>query len=168
MNGNSRKVICFIGIGSNLGDPGKNCLDAVERLSGTYGMMALRRSSLYKTEPVGEKGQPWFVNCVVEVRTVLKPRLLLSELKKVESDMGRQPAEKWGPRVIDLDILFYGQEIIREDDLTIPHPELHKRRFVLEPLNEIAPYIIHPVYGISVKGLLDRLEGSGAAIRLEP
>ncbi len=82
--------------------------------------------------------------------------------------MGRQPAEKWGPRVIDLDILFYGQEIIREDDLTIPHPELHKRRFVLEPLNEIAPYIIHPVYGISVKGLLDRLEGSGAVIRLEP
>jgi len=131
-------------------------------------MIALRRSSLYKTEPVGGKDQPWFVNCVVEVRTVLKPRLLLSELKKIESDMGRQPAEKWGPRVIDLDILFYGQEIIREDDLTIPHPELHKRRFVLEPLNEIAPYIIHPVFGISVKGLLDRLEGSGAVIRLEP
>ncbi len=168
MSGNSRKTICFIGIGSNLGDPGKSCLDAVERLSGAYGMTALRRSSLYKTEPVGVKDQPWFVNCVVEARTVLKPRLLLAELKKIEKDMGRQPAEKWGPRVIDLDILFYGQEIITDDDLAIPHPELHKRRFVLEPLNEIAPYVIHPVFGISVKGLLDRRGDSGAVIRLEP
>ncbi len=96
MNGNSRKIICFIGIGSNLGDPGKNCLDAVERLSGIYGMMALRRSSLYKTEPVGGKDQPWFVNCVVEVRTVLKPRLLLSELEKDRKRYGQAAGRKVG------------------------------------------------------------------------
>lgn len=170
MSGNSRKVIAFIGIGSNIGDAGGNCRQAIRRLSQAADIMVLRQSSLYSTEPVGKEDQQWFVNCAVEIRTALGPGELLEELKNIESAMGREPPEKegkWGPRIIDLDVLLYGQDIIEQKDLLIPHPELHKRRFVLEPLNEIAPYVIHPVFGISVKGLLDRLDDDHAVTRLE-
>lgn len=109
-------------------------------------------------------GQDWFVNAVAEIRTVLTPRDLLSALLRIESRMGRVRTERWGPRVIDLDLLLYGQSVIEEPGLTVPHPELHKRRFVLVPLNEIAPYAVHPVFGISVRGLLDRLAGEGGKV----
>lgn len=150
-----------------MGDPARNCSEAIGRLAQNKGVRVLRRSSLYKTEPVGLEDQPWFVNCAVEIRTGLRPRPLLEILKKIEIDMGRNGSVKWGPRVIDLDILLYGQELVSEEGLTIPHPEMHKRRFVLQPLFEIAPYEIHPVYGISIKGLLDRLEDDKKVIRLE-
>jgi len=171
LNANSRKSVSFIGIGSNIGDPARNCVEAIERLASSEEVRVLRSSSLYRTEPVGLEGQPWFVNCAVEIRTVLRPRPLLEFLKKIESDMGRTESAKWGPRVIDLDILLYGlygQEIVEEEGLKIPHPEMHKRRFVLQPLFEIAPYEVHPVYGISIKGLLDRLEDKKDVIRLDP
>ena len=168
MNGNSRKTISYIGVGSNLGDPARNCAEAIERLSKSEGIAVLRRSSFYKTAPVGLEDQPWFVNCVVEIRTELRPGPLLAELKKIETDMGRVESVKWGPRAIDLDILLYGQEIIEEEGVVIPHPEMHKRRFVLQPLYEIAPYVIHPVYGISIKGLLDRLDDGKDVIKLGP
>jgi 2-amino-4-hydroxy-6-hydroxymethyldihydropteridine diphosphokinase len=151
-----------------LGDPARNCVEAAGRLSKSEDVNVLRRSSLYKTEPVGLEDQPWFVNCAVEIRTSLRPRPLLEILKKIESYMGRTGTIKWGPRIIDLDILLYGQEIISEEGLTIPHPEMHKRRFVLQPLFEIAPYEIHPVYGISIKGLLDRLEDHKDVVKLDP
>jgi len=167
LNENSRKTISFLGVGSNIGDPVRNCIDAIGRLSRSEGVKVLRKSSLYKTEPVGLEDQSWFINCAVEIRTGLKPRLLLETLKKIESEMGRADSVKWGPRVIDLDILLHGQEIIAEEELTIPHPEMHKRRFVLQPLFEIAPYEIHPVYGISIKGLLDRLEDNKSVIKLD-
>lgn len=166
MNGNSRKVIAFLGVGSNIGDAGGNCLDAIGHLSRTDGIKLLRRSSLYRTEPVGLKEQAWFVNCAVEIRTGLSPRALFEVAKRIESAMGRASGVKWGPRIIDLDILLYGQEVIEEEGLLIPHPEMHRRRFVLEPLHEIAPYAIHPVYGISIKGLLDRLEDGNAVSRM--
>ncbi len=168
MNGNSRKIISYLGIGSNIGDPARNCIEAIMRLSKSEGVKVLRRSSLYKTEPVGLEDQPWFINCAVEIRTGLRPRPLMELLKKIESEMGRTESAKWGPRVIDLDILLYGQEIIAEEGLAIPHPEMHKRRFVLQPLFEIAPFEIHPVYGISIKGLLDRLEDKKDVIKLDP
>jgi 2-amino-4-hydroxy-6-hydroxymethyldihydropteridine diphosphokinase len=117
----------------------------------------LRSSSLYRTEPVGPQDQEWYINAVVEIRTDLPPGLLLKSLKEIERALGRTEGVKWGPRIIDLDILLYGQEVIREKDLVIPHPELHRRRFVLVPLCELASYAIHPAFGVSVRGLLDRL-----------
>ncbi|MEA3486573.1 MAG: 2-amino-4-hydroxy-6-hydroxymethyldihydropteridine diphosphokinase [Thermodesulfobacteriota bacterium] len=151
-------VICFLGMGSNVGNPASNCVSAVKRISDVDGVRVLRCSSLYKTQPVGLEEQDWFVNGVIEIRTGLRPRALMDVMQRVEDEMGRLRGEKWGPRIIDIDILLYGQAVMDEEGLVIPHAELHKRRFVLVPLNEIAPCAIHPVFGISVRGLLDRLQ----------
>lgn len=151
-------VICFLGIGSNIGDATANCATAVKRISDIDGIRALRCSSLYKTQPVGVEEQGWFVNGVIEIRARLGPRALMNAVQSVEDEIGRLRGEKWGPRIIDIDILLYGQVVMEEEGLVIPHSELHKRRFVLVPLNEIAPCAIHPAFGISVKGLLDRLQ----------
>jgi 2-amino-4-hydroxy-6-hydroxymethyldihydropteridine diphosphokinase len=150
-------VITFIGIGANMGRAAETCRTAVGMLGDIPGVRFLRSSSLYRTEPVGPKDQGWFINAVAEIRTSLPPRILLKGLKEIERRMGRTEGVKWGPRVIDLDILLYGQEVIREGDLVIPHPELHRRRFVLVPLCELASYAIHPAFGVSARGLLDRL-----------
>lgn len=154
----SEGVVSFIGIGSNMGDSVANCREAVVRIGRIKGSTLLRCSSLYRTEPVGLKDQSWFVNGVVEIRTGLAARNLMHLLTAIEKEMGRIEDVHWGPRLIDLDILLMGQHIVDDDDLTIPHPELHKRRFALQPLAELAPYAIHPVFGISVKGLMERLE----------
>jgi 2-amino-4-hydroxy-6-hydroxymethyldihydropteridine diphosphokinase len=103
----------------------------------------------------------------LEVRTTFTAQQLIKALQWVEQTLGRVRTEKWGPRKIDIDILLYGQEIIGTGDLVIPHPEMHKRRFVLVPMNEIAPYVIHPLYGVSMKGLLDRLGNDLAVERIE-
>lgn len=153
MNG----IICYIGIGSNLGNTLQNCKYAIESLSRINGINPTRTSSFYKTEPVGIEKQNYFTNAVVEITTTLSARDLLQALRKTERDMGRKRETKGGPRIIDLDVLFYGQDVIREADLVVPHPEIHKRRFVLEPLFEIASYFIHPVFGVSIRGLKDRL-----------
>jgi len=153
-----RNIIAFIGIGSNAGDPASSCLESIDRISAIADARVTKRSSLYWTEPVGVKSQEWFVNCAIEVEMSYSAATLLRLLQKIENDMGRIRYERWGPRTIDLDILFYGQESINDSDLIIPHPELHKRRFVLVPMYEIAPYVIHPRYGISIRGLLERLE----------
>ena len=153
MNG----IICYIGIGSNLGNALQNCKCAIESLSQIEGILITRASSFYKTEPVGIENQNYFINAVVEITTTLSARDLLQALRKVEKDMGRKRETKGGPRIIDLDLLFYGQDVIRETDLVVPHPEIHKRRFALEPLYEIASYFIHPVFGVSIRGLKDRL-----------
>jgi 2-amino-4-hydroxy-6-hydroxymethyldihydropteridine diphosphokinase len=150
-------VIAFIGIGANMGRPTEACRTAVEKLAEIPGVRLLRSSSLYRTEPVGPQEQEWFINAVAEIRTDLSPRKLFSALKEIERRMGRTVGAKWGPRVIDLDLLLYGQEVTREEGLVIPHPELHGRRFVLIPLCELASYVIHPAFGVSVRGLLDRL-----------
>ena len=157
MSKRDHAVICYVGIGSNRGDPVARCLESIDRIAAVEGVDLLRRSSLYRTEPVGPVEQDWFVNGVAEIRTHGTPRTLLERLQLIEEEMGRQRAARWGPRTIDLDILLYGQEVVSEGDLAIPHRELHLRRFVLVPLNEIASYVIHPLFGISVRGLLDRL-----------
>ena len=151
-------VVCFLGIGSNVGNPVSNCAAAVKHISDIDGVRTLRCSSLYKTQPVGFKEQDWFVNGIIEIRTRLKPRSLMNAMQRVEDEMGRIRDKKLGPRIIDIDILLYGQAVMEEKGLVIPHSELHKRRFVLVPLNEMAPCAIHPAFGISVKGLLDRLQ----------
>lgn len=151
-------VISLLGVGSNMGNPAANCAAADRHLSEIGGVTVLRRSSLYRTQPVGVEDQDWFVNGVIEVRTALGPHPLMDALVGVEKKMGRIRNGKWGPRIIDIDILLYGQAVIDEEGLVIPHPRLHERRFVLVPLDEIAPHAIHPAFGISVRGLLDRLQ----------
>jgi 2-amino-4-hydroxy-6-hydroxymethyldihydropteridine diphosphokinase len=116
--------------------------------------------------PEAPEKQNWFVNAAVEIRTTLLPRDLLSAMQDIEQAMGRVRTYRGAPRVIDLDLLLYGQNIIREADLTVPHPELHKRLFVLAPLCEIASYVLHPVFGVSMRGLKDRLEDFRTVERL--
>jgi len=153
-----RGVIAYIGVGSNLEEPLRQCRLALQNLDALNDTRVLRTSSFYRTEPVGVREQDPFINAVAEIRTELLPRTLLGALKAIEREMGRRDSLRWGPRVIDLDILLYGQDVLREKDLVIPHPEFHKRRFVLAPLCEISSYVIHPAFGISMQGLLTRLE----------
>jgi len=160
-------VISYLGIGSNLGDPIENCRRALREIASLKNTQVLRRSSLYRTQPVGNASQDWFVNGVLEIRTAFTASQLLEALQWVEQALGRVRTEKWGPRTIDIDILLFGREIVETGDLVIPHPEMHKRRFVLVPINEIAPYVIHPRYGVSMKGLLDRLADDLAVERIE-
>ncbi|MBN2397724.1 MAG: 2-amino-4-hydroxy-6-hydroxymethyldihydropteridine diphosphokinase [Deltaproteobacteria bacterium] len=148
-----------------MGDPAANCALAERHISGIDGVAVLRHSSLYRTQPVGLEKQEWFVNGVIEIRTTLGPHSLLEGVLGVEDRMGRAREERWGPRIIDIDILLYGQAVIHEDSLVIPHPRLHKRRFVLVPLDEVAPHAIHPAFGVSVRGLLDRV-GDDSAVEL--
>ena len=153
MNG----IICYIRIGSNLGNALKNGHHALEILSQAKGIEITIVSSFYKTEPVGIENQNLFINAVVEIKTALSTRNLFQTLQNIEKDMGRKREMKGGPRIIDLDLLFYGQEVIQDADLIVPHPEIQKRRFVLKPLCEIASYFIHPAFGVSIRGLKDRL-----------
>jgi len=136
--------IVHIGIGSNLGNRQENCLEAIKRLE-QYGLSVPKRSSMIETEPWGVTDQPYFINMAIEAETDLSPEELLLLLKNIEQSMGRVKSVHWGPRVIDLDILFYDDRIIDSADLQIPHPRLHERDFVLSPLREIAPEKIHPV-----------------------
>jgi len=149
----------FISIGSNLGQRARNCLRAVELLTEGAGVEQIRKSSLYETEPWGKAGQPGFINCVVEVTTTLEPRGLLAVLKEIEEEMGRRAGERWGPRTVDLDIVFFGDRVIAEEGLTVPHPRAHERAFVLAPLAEIAPRFVHPVIKKSVKELSEAARG---------
>ncbi len=141
-----------------MGNSLQKCKDAINSLSRIQEIQLTRISSFYETEPVGNEEQNWFINAVVEIKTTLVARDLLHLLHDIEKSLGRIRKEIGGPRIIDLDLLLYDQEIIKEADLIIPHPGIHKRRFVLEPLSEIASYFIHPVFGISIRGLKDRLE----------
>jgi 2-amino-4-hydroxy-6-hydroxymethyldihydropteridine diphosphokinase len=147
----------YIGIGSNVGDRRGNCLKAVDLLR-QDGQTILKSSPLHETEPWGVKDQPPFINMVIEIETALAPQALLDLLKKTEKDMGRVYTRHWGPRVIDLDILLYGDLVITEEKLKIPHPGMHERPFVLEPLAEISPEIIHPVLLKKIRELLRDLK----------
>lgn len=136
--------IVYIGIGSNLGERRENCINAIKLLQ-DGGVTVIKRSSMIETEPWGVKDQPHFINMAIEAETSLSPQELLRCMKDIELSMGRVESVHWGPRVIDLDILFYDDRIIDSADLKIPHPHLHERDFVLMPLMEIAPEKIHPV-----------------------
>ena len=145
------KVI-YLSLGSNLGDRAANLNRAIEELS-TIGVQVLRRSSIYETEPVDFLAQPWFLNCVLEAETSLMPRQLLIELQAIERKLGSQKVVPRGPRVIDLDVLFYGSAVIHAAGMEIPHPRLTERRFVLVPLAELVPGLC-PVLGITAAELL--------------
>ena len=144
----------YIGVGSNLNYPQENCKQAVARLKAHPNIKVLVESSLYDTEPLGIKDQQWFINKVVEVVTGLDAEGLLTALLNIEREMGRLREEKWGPRIIDLDLLFYGDRIIETVNLKIPHPGTALRRFVLAPLVEINPNLFHPILKKTIRELL--------------
>lgn len=122
------------------------------------GIQILKKSPIYETEPVGPQDQGWFLNQVVEVESDLGAQELLKTIKKIEKNMGREKTEKWGPRIIDIDILLFGDEVVDSEGLQIPHRMLHKRKFVLIPLNDIAPDALHPKMKKTVKELLNECD----------
>ncbi len=159
-------ISAYIGIGSNLGDRQRNCLEAVKRMGKMPDCRITGRSDWYLTKPVGVEDQDWFVNGVASLTTEISPQVLLRRVMDIEADMGRVRRERWGPRIIDLDILLFGQEIIHEENLKVPHPLMHLRRFVLEPLAELVPDLIHPSLGLSMMELHRRLPDDGQVVTL--
>ncbi len=153
----------YLALGANLGDREKNLRDALAQIAAF--VQVTRVSSIYETEPWGVREQPWFLNLVCAGTTALSPVDLLRRAKKIENEMGRAEGMRFGPRPIDIDILFYDRLIELSPALTIPHPRLHERAFVLVPLAEIAPTLAHPRLRVTIRALLARLEPA-QAVRL--
>lgn len=147
----------YLSLGSNLGDRQRHLLDAIAMLE-TPRLHVTRVSGIYETEPQDLRTQPWFLNLVLEAETKLFPMQLLSLIQRIESDLGRQRKVSKGPRTLDIDILLYGNFIINSDRLMVPHPHMHERRFVLEPLVELAPNLRHPLLRRSMRELLGAVE----------
>jgi len=149
-------AIAYLSLGSNLGDRGENLAVALKRLEEKVKIVKV--SSIYETEPVGYEDQPWFLNLVCAVETGLSPQALLKLAKAIERKLGRRGTVRFGPRIIDIDILLYDGLTLDSPDLVIPHPRLAERAFVLVPLKEIAPNLVHPSLGLTIEELLERLE----------
>ena len=143
----------YLGLGSNLGNRARNIYAALRRLGSRIQLE--RISSLYETEPVGRADQPWFLNLVCSGKTELSAEALLDLVKSIEQEMGRKEGPRFGPRLIDIDILLYDDLVLETPELEIPHPRLHERGFVLVPLNELAPSLAHPRLGRSMREVLD-------------
>ena len=164
-----KRTTAYIGLGSNVGNGPRRLLEALKMLAGAASVDVRHVSQFIRTEPAGgPEDQPKYTNAVVEVRTTLSPQQLLAALHDVEARLGRDRAAetRWGPRTCDLDILLMGEIIQNAEGLTIPHPRMHERLFVLQPLAQIAPDAIHPVFNKTAAELLAELEaGSGDADR---
>ena len=154
-------VIAYLGLGTNLGSREQNLSQALQSLANSSDIDIVRSSSTYETAPWGYTDQPNFLNCALEVRTKLSPVELLKLAKCIEGDLGRQENFRYGPRLIDIDILLYGTETIHlaQPDLDIPHMRITERAFVLVPLTEIAPEIKHPMLNVSLADLLEKVDG---------
>jgi 2-amino-4-hydroxy-6-hydroxymethyldihydropteridine diphosphokinase len=155
----------YIGIGSNIGDSQRNCHEAVERIGASDGCRVISVSSLYLTEPLGVEAQEWYINGVVSISTAMPARDLLKSLLQIEADMGRVRTVKWGPRVIDLDILLLGQDIVDETAVKIPHPMMHLRKFVMAPMADLAPEVVHPVLRKTMTELFMEIADGGEIIK---
>ena len=157
----------YIGIGSNLGDPYENCIKAVETIKENPFCTMRALSPFYRTEPVGVEGQNWFINAVLCINTSLSPAELIEILLGAEKEMGRtRSGMRWESRIIDLDILLFGNDIINDKNLTVPHPRMHTRRFVMAPMADIAPDLIHPVLGKTMAEILREIPSSEQEVRL--
>jgi 2-amino-4-hydroxy-6-hydroxymethyldihydropteridine diphosphokinase len=154
--------MAYLSLGSNVGDREVNLREAIARLEVKGRVVSV--SSLYETEPVEFTDQAWFLNCAVALETSDAPEQLMASILGIEAEMGRQRIQKKGPRNIDIDILLFGDEVLNSPALAIPHPAMHERRFVLQPLAEIAPAVRHPVLKKTILELLDALPG-GQAVR---
>lgn len=149
----------FVAIGSNLGDKLANCQEAVRRLTARPDVRAVAASGYYRTAPVDYTDQDWFVNGAILIETRLAPHDLLDSLKSIEQALGRQTGGiRFGPRPIDLDIIFYDDQTLVTERIEIPHPRMHKRRFVLQPICDIDPAFIHPVFNQTVRYLIDNID----------
>ena len=151
----------YLSLGSNMGDKRENLLEAIKRVGELENTEVVKSSTILETEPFGYIEQDNFLNACLEVKTLLTPQEFLSSILKIELDMGRVREIKWGPRIIDIDILFYDDEIIQEDNLAVPHPWICEREFVLEPLSEIAPNYVHPLERKTIMMLARKLKESG-------
>lgn len=160
-----RKLV-YLSLGSNLGDREANLKDAILRLGALGKVVAI--SSFYETEPVEFAQQPWFLNCAVALETEKMPKQFLSAILSIEQEMGRkrQANRLKGPRSIDIDVLLFGTSVVDTQTLTVPHPAMHRRRFVLEPLAEIAPEHRHPIFKRTIRELRDALPPGPAVRRL--
>ncbi|MFC1493709.1 2-amino-4-hydroxy-6-hydroxymethyldihydropteridine diphosphokinase [Thermodesulfobacteriota bacterium] len=157
----------FVGIGSNLGDSRKNCIGAIDRINDHPDCKVLKVSSFYSTEPVGVEDQNWFTNAVVIISTSLEAEGLMKVLLDIEREMGRiRTGTRWEARTIDLDILLFGDDIINKKNLTVPHPLMHKRRFVMAPITDIEPEKIHPVLGKRMAQILVELPEAEQPVKL--
>ena len=157
--------LVYIGFGSNIGDRLAHIQNAIHALSKTDRITLQKVSALYKTDPVGYEEQAQFLNGAAAIQTSLSPLALLHTLKDIETAIGRKHRIRWGPREIDLDILIYGDMCIQTEKLVIPHPEMHLRGFVLVPLAEIAPDLVHPVFQETIQTLRNRLEDDKSVLR---
>jgi len=152
----------YLSLGSNVGDREDHLRGAITRLESIARVISV--SSFYETEPMEVTNQPWFLNCAVKVETTKMPKQLMAAVLEIEQEMGRLRTMKKGPRTIDIDILLFGDAVVDSPEVTIPHPAMHERRFVLEPLAEIAPEARHPVFKKTVSEMLDALPG-GQTVR---
>ncbi|MFQ5485269.1 MAG: 2-amino-4-hydroxy-6-hydroxymethyldihydropteridine diphosphokinase [Desulfobacterales bacterium] len=159
-----QKNTVYISIGSNIGNKLQNCQNGIKALINPGFSSLKKHSPFYSTEPVDYKNQDWFINAVIKIQSVLDPFQLLSKIKSIQHDAGRvSDPVRYGPRVLDLDILLYNDLVINSSGLVIPHPRMHKRRFVLKPMCDIDPTIVHPVLKKDMQYLLDNL-GDGQEI----
>ncbi len=157
----------YIGIGSNLGDPYENCNKAVDTIREQPFCDIKALSPFYRTQPVGIEGDKWFINAVLAINTTLSPGELIGMLLGIEKDMGRtRSGVRWESRVIDLDVLLFGNEIINDKNLIVPHPRMHTRRFVMAPMADIAPELVHPVLGKSMAEILEGIPLEEQEVRL--
>jgi len=152
----------YLSLGSNVGDREDHLRGAITRLESIARVISV--SSFYETEPMEVTNQPWFLNCAVKVETTKMPKQLMAAILEMEREMGRLRTIKKGPRTVDIDILLFGDAVVDSQEVTIPHPAMHERRFVLEPLAEIAPEARHPVFKKTVSEMLDALPG-GQTVR---
>ncbi len=158
-------AIAYLCLGSNLGDKKKNLNRALKEIKNLKSVEVLKTSSIYETEPVGFKDQGWFLNAVIKIKTKLPPLSLLYLLQGIERKLGRVRGKRWGPRKVDLDILLYDNTILKDEKLTLPHPQMHKRRCVLIPLVELGSRWKHPALHLTPKMLLQKIK-TGQEVKL--